>query len=218
MSEHQDDWDRLIQPLTYAYNLQVNRTTGQPPFKRALTRQPPDTVFIDDGMRLDDVNQLSPEEARLKVLQRAKDLIERASARTSQQQAPYKEAHDKKVRSLVHIRPGDEVFIDNPPTLGASSSYGPNTKLSKKTSEAYEVIQVTHTTVKVLIDGIEDIVSLDRVTRAPPPLDHKTLKPKETHPTTDKVTTPKANESPSTQSDPAPAKSEKHPSGLQKPK
>ena len=46
VSEHQNDWDRLIQPLTYAYNLQVNRTTGQPPFKLALTRQPPDTCLL----------------------------------------------------------------------------------------------------------------------------------------------------------------------------
>ena len=218
VSEHQDDWDRLIQPLTYAYNLQVNRTTGQPPFKLALTRQPPDTVFVDDGMELDDVDQLSPEEARLKVLHRAKDLIERASARTSQQQARYKKAHDKKVRSIVQIRPGDEVFIDNPPSLGASSSDGPNSKLSRKASQAYKVIQVTDTTAKVLIDGIEDMVSLDRVTRAPPPLDPQTLKPQQTEtPVADDSKAETKQNSPPPK-EPTPERSEKHPGGLKQTK
>ena len=72
-AEHQNDWDRLIQPLTHAYNLHVNRTKGHPPFKLALTRQPPDTVFMDDGMDLNNVDQLSPEEAHLNVLHIAKD-------------------------------------------------------------------------------------------------------------------------------------------------
>ena len=40
VNEHQRDWDKLIQPLTYAYNAQVHRTTGQKPISIALTRTP----------------------------------------------------------------------------------------------------------------------------------------------------------------------------------
>ena len=37
-------WDRLIQPVTYAYNSQVHRTTNETPFSLVLTRPPADVV------------------------------------------------------------------------------------------------------------------------------------------------------------------------------
>ena len=41
VSEHQRDWDDYVQPLTYAYNMQVHRSTGTTPFDLTLTRHPP---------------------------------------------------------------------------------------------------------------------------------------------------------------------------------
>ena len=48
VNEHQKDWNRLIQPLTYAYNMQVHRPTGENPFSLALTRTPPTPILEDD--------------------------------------------------------------------------------------------------------------------------------------------------------------------------
>lgn len=32
VSEHQDNWDKLVLPLNYSYNAQVHRSTGPTPF------------------------------------------------------------------------------------------------------------------------------------------------------------------------------------------
>lgn len=44
VGEHQDDWDRYVQPLTYWYKNQPNCTTGTTPFNLANTRAPPSPV------------------------------------------------------------------------------------------------------------------------------------------------------------------------------
>lgn len=40
VSEHQTDWAEYVQPLSYAYNKQVHRSHGTPPFDLELTRHP----------------------------------------------------------------------------------------------------------------------------------------------------------------------------------
>ena len=37
VSKHQNDWDQFVQPLTYAYNYQVHRSTGTTPFNMTIT-------------------------------------------------------------------------------------------------------------------------------------------------------------------------------------
>ena len=44
VSEHHDYWDQFIQPLTYAYNQQIHRTTGFAPFALALPYPPTNPV------------------------------------------------------------------------------------------------------------------------------------------------------------------------------
>ena len=44
VNEHQTDWDIYVQPLTYAYNAQVHKSTGTTPFSLSLTRHPPSTI------------------------------------------------------------------------------------------------------------------------------------------------------------------------------
>eukprot|EP00171_Calliarthron_tuberculosum_P022257 IDg22257t1 len=38
VAEHSDTWNECIGPLAYAYNTQVHRTTGKPPFDLVLSR------------------------------------------------------------------------------------------------------------------------------------------------------------------------------------
>ena len=40
VAENQKDWDEFVQPLTYAYNIQVHRFTGTTPFDLVLSRHP----------------------------------------------------------------------------------------------------------------------------------------------------------------------------------
>jgi len=177
---HTTDWDRLIQPLTYAYNSQVHRTTNETPFSLVLTRPPPDIITREDFPRPDE-NDMNPEEARLKVMKRKQTLVEKAAARSKDQQAKYKHYHDRKVRSPIHVKVGDDVFVNLPPAGGQTPAERlaeePQGKLRKKTTGTYKVLEVRDTTVRVAKDGIEDTISIDRVTIAPPPLDPTTLKP-----------------------------------------
>ena len=54
------------------------------------------------------------------------------------------------------------------------------TKLSRRAGKAVKVLKVNDTSVTVDRDGIHDKISIDRITRAAPPLDPETLKPKTT--------------------------------------
>lgn len=172
VSEHQTNWDRLIQHLTYAYNSQVNRTTIEKPFSLALTRTPPD--FNLEQSNMPPTDHLTTREAKLMVLEKTKALVTRATEKTKDGRERYKAYHDKKVRSLADIKVGDRVFLNRPPqtyqSIAEKLSDEPRTKLSKKTEpHNYEVIEVKDGTVKIVKGDLEDVLSLDRVTRAPSP-------------------------------------------------
>ena len=74
------------------------------------------------------------------------------------------------MRTSVRLEPGNEVFIDNPPSAGKPLSERvadePITKLSRKAVKAFKVLKVTSSSVTVDCDGLHDKISLDRVTKA----------------------------------------------------
>ena len=69
------DWDRLIEPLTYAYNAQVHRTINQTPFILILTR-PPQDIIVREDTSFPEPDYMTPEEALLKVMKRTQKLID----------------------------------------------------------------------------------------------------------------------------------------------
>ena len=90
VNEHQRDWDTLIQPLTYAYNAQVHRKTGQKPFSLALTRTPGNpALYVDNDFP--DTAPITTEEQQTNVFERTRQLIKLAVERTEAQQARYKD-------------------------------------------------------------------------------------------------------------------------------
>ena len=124
------------------------------------------------------------------------------------QQKKYKAYHDKKVRQVLKLKGGDEVFIDAPPSTGQAAaerlSDEPHGKLRKKTTGSGKVLEVFDTTARIaLSDGLEDIISFDRLTKAPPPLDPQTLKPQQSEVTASPSKTPPLPASPSNSSPPA---------------
>ena len=62
------------------------------------------------------------------------------------------------------------------------------TKLSRRAGKALKVLKVNDSSVTVDRDGIHDKISIDRVTRAAPPLDPETLKPRTSSPDHDDST------------------------------
>ena len=47
VADHQRNWDEFVQPLTYAYNIQVHKSTGTSPFSLVLSRQPSSLPAVD---------------------------------------------------------------------------------------------------------------------------------------------------------------------------
>ena len=69
------------------------------------------------------------------------------------------------------MKVGEYVFLDRPPATGQTDAEKEagitRSKLSKKTdSQAYQIIDLTGETAKIVKDDIEDVVSLDRVSNA----------------------------------------------------
>ena len=108
------DRDTLIQPLTYAYNAQVHRTTGQKPFSLVLTRTPGNPALYADN-DYPDTTPTTAEEQKTNVFERTRQLIKLESERNESQQARHKNDFDRRVRTSMKVIPGEEVFIDNPP-------------------------------------------------------------------------------------------------------
>ena len=73
VNEHQDNWDLHVQPLTYAYNAQVHRSTGTSPFSLILTRHPPSTMIETIAAGTNQLNDI-------KTIQMVRDdIVERIS-------------------------------------------------------------------------------------------------------------------------------------------
>ena len=149
VEEHQRDWDEYIQPLTFAYNTQVYRSTETTPFDLVLTRPP-------SGLELRSIvpqyTVSSTEEPRTLVID-----------------------FDKKVRFRPFIAVGDFVYVDRPPRLLTSTERGdlpsdggePSVNLLPKTEGPFRVRSATETTVFVDQYGVSNRVSIDRVTQMP---------------------------------------------------
>ena len=186
VSEHQNDWDQYVQPLTYAYNSQVHRTTGFTPFELVLNKAPktPLDVYVDIADDLvrpasrrltdknDDTANAKEEARRLRLRLRA--MIDKARRNSSVAQERYKRNSDRRVRFRVTVQEGDYVYLTRPPssarTVAEQLADIQHSKLRPKTTaEAYKVLKADRNTVTIDTNGIPDTVSIDRVTVRPAP-------------------------------------------------
>ena len=175
VAEHQRDWDQYIYPLTYAYNMQVHKSTGTSPFNLVLTRHPPGIAVTTPSTGMDGVDASEPSPAQFKklTLKRIARLLEKAKTSLSRAQARYKADFDKRVRVTPHFTPRDEVFLDRPPRRAANPEANLENAISRKllpaTMGPYPVIDANEDVVTIRVDGLPMTVSIDRCTRAPPP-------------------------------------------------
>ena len=177
-ADHQTDWDLYIQPLTYAYNMQVHRSTGTTPFDLILSRHPPSIAIRDVPQDSEDVPDRTDTVAfKRYLLRRVRKVLARASARNTAAQQRYKDDFDKKVRFRPVLHPGDEVFIDRPPQGALASDKEDlvvddyiervSKKLLMKSHGPYKLVSVTERNVMVQADGLLRNVSIDRITKKP---------------------------------------------------
>ena len=171
--EHQTDWDDYVQPLTYAYNLQVHRTTKFTPFELTLSRAPPNSIVSTTH------SSAPPDAPRFtgKTLKEARiartlrGLIERARTNMASAQGRYKRMADAKVRPISIPEKGNQVFVDRPPssakTVAERVADMPHSKLRPKTVGPYTVVSANRDTVTIDEDGVHNTVSIDRITPAP---------------------------------------------------
>ena len=181
VEEPQRDWDDYGQPLTFAYNTQVHRSTETTPFDLVLTRPPsgliiPVTVPQDAGIHREDPRTLV--QYKRASLRKLRDALNRAQTKLTASQKRYKEDFDKKVRFRPVVGAGDFVYVDRPPrpltsverhtrAQGTTGMDELSVKILPRTEGLSRVCSATDTTVLIEQNGVENRVSIDCVTKMP---------------------------------------------------
>ena len=181
VEEHQRDWDDYVQPLTFAYNTQVHRSTETTRFDLVLTRPPfdqilPSTVMQDAGTHREDPR--TPMQYKRATLRKLRDALHCARTKLTVSQKRYKDDFDKQVRFRPVVGAGDIVYVDHPPrpltsterrtpAQGTAGTDELSFKLLPRTEGPFHVRSATDITVLIEQDGVENRVSIDRVTKMP---------------------------------------------------
>jgi len=170
VADPQKDWDAYVGPLTYAYNLQVNRSTGTAPFNLVLSRIPPSAVIAARATAHPADGPQTPTTAQAKrsILRRYESALSLAKERLTATQRRCKRDFDRKVMEGPHLKEGDEVFLDKPE---GNSDEPPDVtrKLAPTTSGPFKVLATDRDTVAIEVNGLRDVVCRDRVTKVPTP-------------------------------------------------
>lgn len=106
--EEENDWERFLAPLLYAYRTSKHATTGFSPYEVLFVREPPSIVNdkgSDWGFDLEDWRQLTERKRRM--------LMEKVVENTEKVQEYQKRHYDKTVGKIEELRIGDEVWLRN---------------------------------------------------------------------------------------------------------
>ncbi len=174
VNEHQDDWDLYVQPLTYAYNTQVHRSTSTSPFSLVLTRHPPSTIVETVSDNPQNLNLLkSTKTVRDEIVKRMTTMFNKADRRLYMAQQSYKKNYDRNVKYTKVFQPGQYVFIDRPPNQGRTAQQKAEniaqSKLRERVIGPYKIVQVFDNVVVVEDQSFRVPISIDRCVQAPVP-------------------------------------------------
>lgn len=116
VSEHQDDLDLYVQPLTYAYNSQIHKTAVTSPFSLSLSRHLATSITdaISTANATDMIGPPYTMELRIRILGRLSKMSESTDHHTKLAQAVYKKAFNKKVCFTPKFEERQLAFIDRP--------------------------------------------------------------------------------------------------------
>ena len=171
VAEHRQDCNEYVQPLTYAYNMQIHWTMGANPFYLMLTRNPLGIAIREPAAGapqcVSDGNMTRGMLKRL-TLRRLRHVPSEAGCTMIKAQRRYTAKYGRRVRFLPTFRPGDWFFVDRlPRERVADDPEKMATKLHLQARRPYKVVAVQDHTVKILADGLYNVVKIYRVSRLP---------------------------------------------------
>ena len=170
VAENQRDWDEFVQPLTYAYNTQVHRSTGRSPFDLVLAQAPANPSLPTDTALPTLPANATRQQVELSLLRRLANTIAQARSNLKTAAARYKYYHDRTARQTPRLCPGQLVYVDRPTKnhrVRKQDEHLVASKLSSKSYGPFRVISATDNTATIDEHGIEHVVSVDRLTVDP---------------------------------------------------
>lgn len=115
VSEHQQNWDSFLTPLTHAYSPQMHSATKLPPFSLVLSRQPSTPGRSTQQRMPHEVYQIDSSKAmRIRLIWRAAELERITDRNLREAQRLYKQENHKKVCFKPTFVTGDYVFVKRP--------------------------------------------------------------------------------------------------------
>lgn len=175
VAEHKTEWHEFLQPLTYAYNVQVHKKTGKTPFDLVLSWHPPGLQVEKSRTAIPDhePENLSTAQVHRYILSRLRGALSSAMTRTTQAELQYKRDFDKTVRTFPKLCLGDKVYVDQPEWMSSApeeqvDEYTRNYRRRvPKIHGPFSVVTASKDMVLINDDGIENRVRNERVTRVP---------------------------------------------------
>lgn len=156
-------------PLTYAYNVQVHRTTMLLPFNLAITLPPPGPVAIARPAS-PDVGEIGSLLAyRLHLIHRSALLRKMADANFNKAQARFKNNYDMDVRFEPRFSACDYVFVGSHPLMASAAdcmAFRGYAKLLLQRMGPYQVISAGPEHSKIDQNNTRNIISINLLARA----------------------------------------------------
>lgn len=173
--EHQKDWITSVQPLAYAYSIQVHCSTNQTPYSLKLSRHPQRLthIHIDNVVPTDTYGETFPQLLRSKLKAQVYALHAKVDAHCEKLQQRHKHDYDPRVHEKQVFKPHELVFVAR---LALTVTKGSNAlslttvtynKLLCRTLGPLRVIDVQSHTVTKDENGLPNTLFIERVSHAP---------------------------------------------------
>lgn len=115
VSEHKSDWDKFVQPLTYAYNSKVNRSVGMTTFSLVLSLYSPSpTLPNPKSLRTDSNRNILARTLKVPILDRIRAMSSKADASSSIARECHRKYFDQSVRHTPSYAVGGYIYLDKP--------------------------------------------------------------------------------------------------------
>lgn len=166
IAENQHDWDELTGAMTYVFNTTVHRATSLAPVDVVLTRPP--SSLLAERADLVDFDRIPPNSVQWRFPARLDKQMATAMPRLKQAQARHKADYDDRVREgNQNIRPGQWVFVERETEVRHTDGKARERKLYP--TGPYKSLKKRTYVVVLEMEGLREVVSLNRVSLAPTP-------------------------------------------------
>lgn len=164
VAEHHFDCNILVQTLTFAYNTEVNRSTGTIPFSLVLLRDLPGPITFDRLSALLKATNYATARSVLwfLLLQRIPLMRDTTEKNLSTMQRRYKNRHDYGVCPVTSFIPGQRVYNDCTPLSAIATDWLATDSYSKLLPQKlgpYCTLSVSAKSITIEEVGIPNTIS-----------------------------------------------------------